>query len=127
MKQNAMERVREFEKRLDRRPSNCKHCELKTDNGKAEYICKRTEKQIFFGTKAEKCYGDCDLCEKSFPEILEDAIYAMLKSQIKKMKAETINNKAEGDKELFESGYSQCQKDVFEIIDKMRKLRENKI
>lgn len=123
MKQNVTERVREFEKQLDRRPSNCKHCELKIDNGKAEYICKRTEKQTFFGTKAEKCYGDCDLYEKSFPEMFEDTIYGMLKSQIEKLKVKPENNETEINAESFESGYLQCQKDVLEIIDKMSSLR----
>lgn len=126
MKKSVTERVREFEKQLDNRPSNCKHCTLKIDNGKAEYICKRTEKQTFFGTKAEKCSGDCDLYEKSFPEMLEDTIYYMLKRQIEKLKVEPENNEEEKNKELFKNGYLQCQKDVLEIIDKMSNLRRNK-
>lgn len=47
MKQSASERVRELKKNLDSRPSMCKHCKLKTDNGNMEYICDRTERHTF--------------------------------------------------------------------------------
>lgn len=123
MKQSVDERVKELKKHLDSRPSMCKHCKSNTDNGNMEYICGRTERHTFFGVKADKCYGDCDLYEKSFPEILEDTIYGTLKNQIEKLKVKPENNKTEINAESFESGYLQCQKDVLEIVEKMSSLR----
>lgn len=126
MKQSASERARELKKHLDSRPSMCKHCKSRTDSRNMEYICGRTERHTFFGTKADKCHGDCGLYEKSFPEMLEDTIYGILKGQIEKLKADSANNETEGNAELFESGYLQCQKDVLEIIEKMSNIRRNK-
>jgi hypothetical protein len=126
MKQSASERARELKKHLGSRPSMCKHCKSRADSRNMEYICGRTERHTFFGTKADKCHGDCGLYEKSFPEMLEDTIYGILKGQIEKLKADSANNETEGNAELFESGYLQCQKDVLEIIEKMSNIRRNK-
>lgn len=123
MKQSIDERVKELKKHLDSRPSMCKHCKSRTDNGNMEYICGRTERHTFFGVKADKCYGDCGLYEKDIPEMVEDTIYFMLKKQIEKLKPETQKTETENDVKLFESGYLQCQKDVLKIVDKLSGLR----
>ena len=126
MKRSIDERVKELKKHLDSRPSMCKHCKSKTDNGNMEYICGRTEKHTFFGVKADKCYGDCDLYEKDIPEKVEDTIYFMLKKQIEKLKPETQKTETDSDIKSFESGYLQCQKDILKIVDEMSSLRRNK-
>lgn len=123
MKQSISERVEKLKIQLDNRPSRCKHCKLEIDNCVAKFICDRTERHTFFGVKADKCYGDCDLYEKDIPEMIEDTIYFILKKQIEKLKPEKQNSEAENDVKLFESGYLQCQKDILKIVDEFSKIR----
>lgn len=87
MKKTIEERVRELEKQLDNRPSKCKHCEIKLENGNAEYTCKKKERKTFFGIKTEKCYGDCEFYEKNFPEMQKDMIFEIIKEKIRKINA----------------------------------------
>lgn len=117
------ERIKELRNHLNNRPSMCKHCKSKTDDGNMEYICDRTERHTFFVTKADKCYGDCDLYEKDFPEIMEDTIFSILKSKVRKMKSEPPKSETTGNSEIWESGYLQCKNDVLEFIDELIKLR----
>ena len=73
-KEEFSERMNEIKKQLGSRPSNCKHCKLFTDRKNPEWICGRTESQTFFGTKAEKCLGDCADYEKGIGELCRDLI-----------------------------------------------------
>ena len=123
MKQSIDDRVKELKKHLDSRPSMCKHCKSNTDNGNMEYICDRTERHIFFGVKADKCYGDCELYEKDFPEKMEDMIFALLKNKINKMNSEPPKTETTENMEMWESGYLQCKNDVLMIIDELSKIR----
>lgn len=123
MKQSIEERVKELKKHLDSRPSMCKHCKSNTDNGNMEYICGRTERHTFFGIKADKCYGDCDLYEKDFPEKMEDMIFAALKNKINKINSEPPKTETTENAEIWESGYLQCKNDVLQIVEKMSSLR----
>lgn len=116
MEQIIEERIK---KQLDARPSNCKHCKLEIANGNAEYICERTERHTLFGVKAEKCYGDCDLYEKSFPEMFKDTIFCALKSEIGKIKPELPKSETTDNSEIWESGYMKCKNDVLKIIDSL--------
>lgn len=117
------ERVRELEKQLDNRPSNCKHCELKLENGNAEYTCKKKERQTLFGVKTEKCYGDCEFYEKDFPELYRDMIFEMIKSEIGKrnVKQQVSEIEKSNDVQSWEKGYLQCQSDILKIISELQK------
>lgn len=123
MKQSIEERVKELKKHLDSRPSMCRHCKSNTDNGNMEYICGRTERHTFFGVKADKCYGDCELYEKDFSEKMEDTIFAALKNKINKINSEPPKTETTGNAEMWESGYLQCKNDVLMIIDELSKIR----
>lgn len=121
MKQSFDERVKDLKKQLDERPSMCKCCKLKTHNGKAEYVCGKTERVTFFGVKTEKCYGDCNLYEKDFPEMFKDSIFSALKSAISKLEAEPKKLETTDAEEAWEIGYYQCTKDVLKTIDELSK------
>lgn len=64
-KEEFSKRMNEIKKQIDSRPSNCKLCQPRFRDGETEYICARTERETFFGTKADKCYGDCEHYEKN--------------------------------------------------------------
>ncbi len=101
----------------------CKHYKSNTDNGNMEYICGRTERHTFFGVKADKCYRDCELYEKDFPEKMEDTIFVVLKNKINKIKSEPPKTETTENMEMRERGYLQCKNDVLMIIDELSKIR----
>lgn len=121
MKRSFDERVKELKEQLDKRPSMCKHCKLKTHNEKVEYVCGKTERETFFGVKSEKCCGDCDLYEKDFPEMLKDSIFSALRGEISKLKAEPKKLDAMDTEEAWKNGYYQCRKEVLKTIDELIK------
>lgn len=115
------ERMKKIRKQLDSRPSNCKYCQPRFRDGETEYICARTERQTLFGTKAEKCYGDCENYEKDMVELFGDMLLSAVKNKIKKYevwppKFDTMDNM-----QSWMNGYSQCQRDILEIIDSIEK------
>lgn len=117
-KEEFSERMNEIKKQLGSRPSNCKHCKLFTDRKNPEWICGRTESQTFFGTKAEKCLGDCADYEKGIGELCRDMMLCAFRSKIKNFKAEPPCDTMENLKSWM-NGYAQCQRDILGIIDSL--------
>lgn len=111
------ERMEKILKQRDSKPSNCKHCQLRFRDGETEYICARTERQTFFGTKAEKCYGDCEHYEKNMGELFRDMLLSAIKGKIKNHKAHLPKCDTMDNLQSWMNGYSQCQRDILEIID----------
>lgn len=116
-RQSISERVKELQRQLDNRPSNCRHCKLKLNDGNAEYICEKTEKHTLFGIKSDKCYGDCELREKDFPEMYRDMIFEIIKTKIKNRDIKPQPPELTADNlQSWMNGYSQCEKDILKII-----------
>lgn len=107
-KEEFSERMEKIRKQLDSRPSNCKHCQPRFRDGETEYICARTEKQTLFGTKAEKCYGDCENYEKNMGELFRDMLFSAVKGKIKNHKAQLPEFETMDDLQTWMNGYSQC-------------------
>lgn len=124
-KDDAVERVKRLEHQLNNRPSNCKHCKLKVENGESEYICARTERQTFFGTKAERCVGDCTAYEKGMPELCRDVFLSALKRAITDRKVDVPKCETMENLQSWMNGYSQCHRDILKIIDNLTDKENN--
>lgn len=111
------ERMEKIRKQRDSRPSNCKHCKLSVDEEKVEWICGRTERQTFFGARAEKCRGDCVDYEKGMGELCRDVFLSALKSAVAKRTVEPPKCDTMENLQSWMNGYAQCQRDILGIID----------
>lgn len=120
-KEEFSERMNEIRKQLGSRPSNCKHCQMRFRDGETEYICARTERETFFGTKAEKCYGDCEHYEKNMGELFMDMIFSAVKGKIKNHKVQLPESETTENLQSWMNGYAQCQRDILGIIDSIEK------
>lgn len=120
-KEEFSKRMNEIKKQLDSRPSNCKLCQMRFRDGEIEYICARTERETFFGTKAEKCYGDCEHYEKNMGELFMDMIFSAVKGKIKNHKMQLPEFETMESLQLWMNGYVQCQRDILGIIDSIEK------
>lgn len=120
-KEEFSERMEKIRKQLDSRPSKCKQCQPRFRDGETEYICAKTERQTLFGTKAEKCYGDCENYEKNMGELFRDMLLSVVKGKIKNYKAQIPEFETADTMPSWMNGYSQCQRDILEIIDSIEK------
>lgn len=120
-KEEFSERMEKIRKQLDSRPSNCKQCQPRFRDGETEYICAKTERQTLFGTKAEKCYDDCENYEKNMGELFRDMLLSAIKGKIKNHKVQLPKFDTMDNMQSWMNGYSQCQMDILEIIDSIEK------
>lgn len=118
-KEEFSKRMNEIKNQLDRRPSNCKQCQPRFRDGETEYICAKTEKQTLFGTKAERCYGNCEHYEKNMGELGIDMILSAIKGKITKRKVEPPKSDTMENLQSWMNGYAQCQRDILGIIDSL--------
>lgn len=119
--------VKRIKNELKKYPSNCRYCVWDVESGKEMFVCKHEKKQEkggFFKSRKPICTGKCELYEKPYPQILEEILYARIRSKIKEITIDLPKYETTEQLQFWINGYMKCQEDVLGIIEDMSKSLE---